>query len=239
MRLAVLSDIHANLEALEAVHRAGEQRGVQRWICLGDIVGYGADPRACVAQVQEWMAGAVLGNHDQAVAGLGNLGYFNAWARRAVEWTAAQLEPAQRQYLAGLPLSLAEGEVLFTHADPGDPEGWGYVLSAREALAALRATAARLCFVGHSHQPLVCAAGAGLLDIGEPIPLKAGERYLVNVGSVGQPRDGNWRACFLVWDQEEDTLEFVRSDYDLHRAQTKILEAGLPPLLAQRLAQGY
>ncbi|MCC7265163.1 MAG: metallophosphoesterase family protein [Candidatus Latescibacteria bacterium] len=239
MRLAVLSDIHANLEALAAVRRAGEQCGVERWVCLGDIVGYGADPQACLAQVQEWMACCVMGNHDQAVAGLGNLGYFNAWARQAAEWTAAQLDPAQRRYLAGLPLSLAEGEVLYTHASPADPGGWGYITSAREARAALRATASRLCFVGHSHQPLVCAAGAGLLDLDRPLALRAGERYLVNVGSVGQPRDGNWRACFLVWDQERDTLEFVRSDYHLHRAQAKILEAGLPPFLAQRLAQGY
>lgn len=237
MRLAVLSDIHANLEALEAVRRAGQDRGVERWVCLGDIVGYGADPRACLEQVQEWIALGVMGNHDQAVAGLGDLGYFNAWARRAVEWTATQLEPAQHQYLAGLPLKMAEGDTLYTHAHPAG--GWGYVLSAREALAALSTTAAQLCFIGHTHQPLVCAAGAGLLATEKPLALKAGERYLVNAGSVGQPRDGNWRACFLVWDQERDTLEFVRSDYDLQKAQAKILAAGLPPFLAQRLAQGY
>jgi diadenosine tetraphosphatase ApaH/serine/threonine PP2A family protein phosphatase len=239
MRLAVLSDIHANLEALEAVRRAGEERGVERWVCLGDVVGYGADPRACLERARQWTAFCLLGNHDQAVAGPGDLEYFNPWARRAAEWTAAQLGPAERRYLAGLPLSAAEGEAFFVHAHPADPGGWGYVLDAREARAALRATAARLCFVGHSHQPLVCAAGAGLLDIAQPLTLRAGERYLVNVGSVGQPRDGNWRACFLVWDQERGTLEFVRSDYDLHRAQAKILAAGLPPFLAQRLAQGY
>lgn len=239
MRLAVLSDIHANLEALEAVHRAGQERGVERWVCLGDIVGYGADPQACLARVRQWMAFCVLGNHDQAVAGLGDLGYFNPWARRAVEWTAAQLRPEQRQYLASLPLSVAEGEALFVHAHPAAPGNWGYVLSAREVSAALEATPARLCFVGHSHQPLACAAGSSLLATEEVIALRPGERYLVNAGSVGQPRDGNWRACFLVWDQGDDTLEFVRSDYDLQKAQAKILAAGLPPFLAGRLAQGH
>lgn len=239
MRLAVLSDIHANLEALEAVRRAGEERGVERWVCLGDIVGYGADPQACLEQVRQWMAFCVMGNHDQAVAGLVDLEYFNHYARRAAEWTAAQLRSEQRQYLAGLPLSVAEGNALYVHAHPADPGGWGYVLSAPEARAALEATPARLCFIGHSHQPLACAAGSGLLAVEDFIALRPGERYLVNVGSVGQPRDGNWQACFLVWDQEDDTLEFVRSDYDLQRAQAKILAAGLPPLLAQRLAQGY
>ncbi|MSR81883.1 MAG: metallophosphoesterase [Candidatus Latescibacteria bacterium] len=238
MRLAVLSDIHANLEALEAVRRAGQERGVERWVCLGDIVGYGADPQACLEQVRQGMAFCVMGNHDQAVAGLGDLEYFNPWARQAVEWTAAQLRPEQRQYLAGLPLSATEGDTLYVHAHPANPGGWGYVLNAPEACTALEATSARLCFIGHSHQPLACTAG-GLLSTEDVIGLRPGERYLVNAGSVGQPRDGNWRACFLVWDQGDNTLEFVRSDYDLQKAQAKILSAGLPPFLAQRLAQGY
>lgn len=239
MRLAVLSDIHANLEALEAVRRAGEERGVERWVCLGDVVGYGADPQACLARVRQWMAFCVMGNHDQAVAGLGDLEYFNPWARWAVEWTAGQLRPEQRQYLAGLPLSMVEDDALYVHAHPANPGGWGYALNEREAQRALEATTARLCFIGHSHQPLVCAAGSGLLVGEDLIALRPGERYLVNAGSVGQPRDGNWWACFLVWDQERDTLEYVRSDYDLQKAQAKILAAGLPPFLAHRLAQGY
>jgi predicted phosphodiesterase len=239
VRLAVLSDIHANLEALDAVRRAGQERRVERWVCLGDVVGYGADPQACLARVRQYMAFCVMGNHDQAVAGLGYLEYFNPWAHRAAAWTATQLRPEQCQYLAGLPLVVAEGDALYVHAHPADPGSWDYILSAKEAGAALESTPARLCFVGHSHQPLVCAAGSGLLDTEEPIALRPGERYLVNAGSVGQPRDGNWQTCFLVWDQEDDTLEFVRSDYDLQKAQAKILAAGLPPFLAQRLAQGY
>ena len=239
MRLAILSDIHANLEALEAVRRAGQERGVERWVCLGDLVGYGAEPQACLEQVRAWMSPVVMGNHDQAVAGLGDLGYFNFWARRAVEWTQSRLDPEQRQYLGSLPLQVAEGEALFVHAHPVDPGGWGYVLSDAEARAALAGTPARWCFVGHSHVPLICAAGRGALAATGLIALQPGERYLINVGSVGQPRDGDWRACFLVWDQEGETMEFVRSEYPLQEAQAKILAAGLPPFLAQRLAQGF
>lgn len=240
MRLAVLSDIHANLEALDAVLDAGRARCVDAWLCLGDIVGYGADPHACLELVRDLTDQVVLGNHDAAAIGLQDLAYFNPYARRAAEWTMEQLSAAERQYLVSLPLVIERGEALFVHAEPRRPGAWGYVFDLAGATAALRATERRFCFVGHSHYPFLCAERDGdlaLLPDGVQ-PLGAETRYLANVGSVGQPRDGDSRACFALWDQEKDTLELVRCPYDVETAQHKIIAAGLPPFLAERLAQG-
>ena len=238
MRLAVLSDIHANREALYAVIDTGRAHGVDAWLCLGDIVGYGADPQACLHRVRELTDAVILGNHDAAAVGLQDLAYFNPHARRAAEWTAEQLDDAERQYLAALPLVLEQGEALFVHAEPSRPTEWGYVVDLADAQRALMAIAQRFCFVGHSHYPLLCAECDGEVKMVAAGPIQTQSRYLANVGSVGQPRDGDPRACFALWDQAADTLELVRCPYDIATAQNKIIAAGLPPFLAERLAQG-
>ncbi|MEE3260038.1 MAG: metallophosphoesterase family protein [Candidatus Latescibacterota bacterium] len=238
MRLAVLSDIHANREALYAVIDTGRAHGVDAWLCLGDIVGYGADPQACLHRVRELTDAVILGNHDAAAVGLQDLAYFNPHARRAAEWTAEQLNDAERQYLAALPLVLEQGEALFVHAEPSRPTEWGYVVDLADAQRALMAIAQRFCFVGHSHYPLLCAECDGEVKMVAAGPIQTQSRYLANVGSVGQPRDGDPRACFALWDQAADTLELVRCPYDIATAQNKIIAAGLPPFLAERLAQG-
>ena len=250
MRLAVLSDIHANREALDAVIDTGRAHGVDAWLCLGDIVGYGADPQACLHRVQELTDAVILGNHDAAAVGLQDLAYFNPYARRAAEWTAEQLDDAERQYLADLPLVLERDEALFVHAEPRRAAEWGYVLDLADAQTALMAIAQRFCFVGHSHTPFLCAVPemgasrsdaaprAGEVELVAAGPIRPDSRYLANVGSVGQPRDGDPRACFALWDQTADTLELMRCPYDIATAQNKIIAAGLPPFLAERLAQG-
>jgi diadenosine tetraphosphatase ApaH/serine/threonine PP2A family protein phosphatase len=248
MRTAIISDVHANLEALQAVCRQGDRLGVDSWVCLGDVVGYGADPAACLARVRALASAVVLGNHDAAVAGLLDTSHFNAFARRAVEWTASRLEADERAWLAALPLTQEHGGALLVHAEPRAPGSWGYVLTEGDAVDALRATAARHCFVGHSHQPFVCAVPAGCtprhgwlqwLPTGPgPVTLEGDHRYLVNVGSVGQPRDGDPRACFVLWDDEQACLQFVRTAYDVAAAQARIVAAGLPAFLAERLASG-
>ncbi len=242
MHTAILSDIHANLEALDAVCRVGDERRIDSWVCLGDIVGYGADPGLCIARTRALTDQVVLGNHDAAATNLLNLQYFNKYARAAALWTAARLSQDERDYLANLPLSRERPEAFYVHAEPRNPGGWGYVNSHSDARAALEAVSTQLCFIGHSHQPFIYVHnGFNLAPIkaSGPVEIKAGQRYLVNIGSIGQPRDGDARSCFLIWDQGVGTLELVRVEYDIPAAQKKIIDAGLPPFLAQRLELGH
>lgn len=243
MRLGLLSDVHANLEALQAVLQSGHQRGVEQWVCLGDVVGYGADPLACIELVREHCQTVLMGNHDAAVAGLMDARAFNAFARIALQWTVEQLPTAERHYLASLPLERAAEAVHCVHAEPHRPAAWSYVVDLHTASEALDHTSAPLCFVGHSHRAFVCArhgectslcaARSGVVELDETA------RYLANVGSVGQPRDGEWRSCYGIWDQEQRALELVRCPYDIESTQQKIRAVGLPNFLADRLAQGH
>ena len=242
MRTAIISDIHGNLEALEAVHRAATERGVDSWACLGDIVGYGADPQPCLQRIRATTAQILRGNHDAAVAGTQSLDGFNPVAREAAIWTAGQLTSTERELLAAFPLKLERDGVLLVHAEPGNPEAWEYVYSAIEARNALAATAARICFVGHTHCPLACVEAGGAVSSVEwsenTIELGDDSRYFFNVGSVGQPRDGDPRACFVLWDADAKTVEFQRVGYDVETAGRKILDADLPRFLADRLVRG-
>lgn len=242
MRTVILSDIHGNLEAFEALCRAAEERRVERWIFLGDVVGYGADPQACLARMRLLGECPLRGNHDAAVAGQEDLAYFNEFAREAILWTKAQLPSDDVDYLGRLPLTWELENCLCVHAEPVEPGAWRYVSDADDADTALRATAARLCFVGHSHRAFACcrtkghtemvAAGTGIVH------MAADGQYLVNVGSVGQPRDGDARACGVLLDDERDLFEFLRIEYDIAAAQAKIEAAGLPYFLAERLQHG-
>ena len=241
MLQGIVSDIHGNLEALTAVWRAGEERGVERWVCLGDTVGYGADPAACLEEVRRRTPQALLGNHDAAVVGRLDPSYFNPLALAAVRWTAAALEAADRSYLAERPLVLEAEGAFFAHASPRRPERWDYVFGSAEAAEAMGASPSRLCFVGHTHSPFIARLGAGVVEAARDsaVELEDGARYLVNVGSVGQPRDGDPRACFALWDSGPDRVELVRVGYDIAAAQAKILAAGLPGRLASRLERGH
>ena len=242
MRTAIISDIHGNLEALDAVLRAATEGGVDSWACLGDTVGYGADPQTCLQRIRATTEEILRGNHDAAVAGIQSLDGFNLVAREAALWTASQLTSIERELLATLPLESEREGVLLVHAEPGNPEAWEYVYSAIEARQALEATGARICFVGHTHCPLACEEAGGAVNTmglsGETIELSDHSRYLFNVGSVGQPRDGDPRACFVLWDADAKTVEFQRVRYDVETARRKILDADLPRFLADRLLSG-
>jgi len=252
MSVAILSDIHGNLEALERCIEVARRRGATSWLCLGDIVGYGADPSACLDRVRQLTDATVRGNHDGAVAGLQDVAYFNSQARQVARWTTALLSDEECAYLAALPLTLAREGGYFVHADPRDPERWAYVETASAAAAAVEVVSTRTCFVGHSHRPFIAAVPASpqsdrpggrgariLASEAGPCRLDVDHRYLVNAGSVGQPRDGDPRACFALWEDEENTVELVRVEYDVAAAQDKIRAAGLPAVLAERLALGY
>tara|TARA_Y100001960_G_C14694941_1_gene838503 strand:+ start:522 stop:1238 length:717 start_codon:yes stop_codon:yes gene_type:complete len=238
VRTAILSDIHGNLEAFEAMHAAIQQRGVERWVFLGNVVGYGADPQACLTLMRQLSECSIKGNHDAAVAGQEDLAYFNSFAREAVEWTNAQLPGEAPDYLAGLPLTLESEDDIYVHAEPSDPGAWSYVLDADDDAKALNATAARCCFVGHIHRAFVCCRGgdhANMLTTGGVVQMEENRRYLVNLGSVGQPRDGDPRACGGDDDDERDLFEFLRIEYDIATARRKIEAAGLPSFLGERL----
>jgi diadenosine tetraphosphatase ApaH/serine/threonine PP2A family protein phosphatase len=240
VRVAVLSDIHANLEALRAVLAdcAGRADAV---LCLGDVVGYGADPEPCIELVAERCHSLVAGNHEYAVADRLDLDWFNPYARAALEWTADRLGDEARAWLAALPLRREFGDATLVHASPAAPDEWDYLVSAEEGYAVFGAFATRLCFVGHSHVPGLWVAGSwGRLwqPRFDEVVLEPGCRYLVNVGSVGQPRDHDPRAAYVLWDDEERRLAIRRVPYDLATAQRKILAAGLPTWLAERLPRG-
>ncbi len=240
MRYAVLSDVHGNLEALDAVlaDAAGRADAV---LCTGDLVGYGADPAACVERLAVRAAVMVAGNHEHGVAGLLDPTWFNPYARAAVEWTRARLDDAHAAFLARLPLAGEVDGATLVHASPREPETWDYLVAAEDGFAALAAVTARLCFVGHSHVPAAWSLGASgsrYLRGAVEVALEPGRRYLVNVGSVGQPRDGDARAAYALWDVDAGWVTVRRVAYDVDRAKRKIVAGGLPRFLSDRLSRG-
>ena len=245
MRVAVLSDIHANQPALEAVLAAVDEAGVEEIWCLGDVVGYGAQPDTCAELVRERCDVCLVGNHDLAVLGGLDISSFSETAAAAVEWTLAAAGKGTLEFLRGLePAGSREGIGLF-HASPRDPI-WEYVLSTDQAEAGLDAQEERIGLIGHSHVSLFFCrpTGAGRGEVqgaqagdGALIGLENGE-WLLNPGSVGQPRDGDPRAAWLELDTEELAASFHRVPYDVALAAETILAAGLPSQLAERLGVG-
>lgn len=216
--------------------------GVDGLLCLGDLVGYGADPGPVVDALAGRGAVVVAGNHDHAAAGLLDLAWFNPYARAAAEWTAGVLAPDQTRYLATLPLTTAAAGATLVHASPRNPADWPYLLSPADGLGAFAAFTTPLCFVGHSHVPTVWTirGDGGLAWRRGParLPLVPGERHLINVGSVGQPRDGDPDAAYALWDQDAAVVVIRRVRYDVGEARRRIHAAGLPAILGDRLVRG-
>ncbi|MGH2437390.1 MAG: metallophosphoesterase family protein [bacterium] len=242
MRYAVISDIHANLEALEVVLADIQTRGPDDVICLGDFVGYGPDPVACVEQVRPRLAGAVVGNHDRAAVGRLDISTFNAYARAAILWTREQLNDDARLFLNELPQELRRPAFLAVHGSPRDPVE-EYIMDAGVAAACFEAAEFRLCLVGHTHVPGVFIhdgerVTASALPADEPLVLRATDRYIINAGSVGQPRDGDPRAAYLWVDEDAGVATLVRLQYPVKKTQEKMVAAGLHAILVERLAYG-
>lgn len=246
MKLALITDIHANREALEAVLEHAAAQGMQQQAFLGDFVGYGADPGWVVDVLREHVAAgawAVGGNHD-AAAVRGPSPQMHAEARQIIGWTHEQLDAAQRDFLAGLPLTRTEGEMLFAHANAHAPAEWAYIDGRSEAMLSLHATRSRIVCCGHMHEPKLyhlsrVGKGAHFTPTpGQPIPLLPLRQWLILPGSTGQPRDGNPAASYAVLDTETEMLTFHRVPYDHELAADKIRRAGLPPRQAERLLHG-
>lgn len=240
MRIAILSDVHGNLEALEAVLADLDRRPPDRVYCLGDFIGYGASPNECLARLRPLIAGAVLGNHDAAAIGRTPIEFFNADAARAAVWSGGRLTADHATYLTALPYAIELDGARLVHATPAEPAEWHYVVSPSDATAEFAAFGEPLCLIGHTHVPGVWSLdGAEVRYSRKPaVVMDRQRRYLVNAGSVGQPRDGDPRAAYLLWEVEERRLSHVRVDYDVEGARRRILAAGLPPFLGDRLLWG-
>jgi diadenosine tetraphosphatase ApaH/serine/threonine PP2A family protein phosphatase len=245
-KTAVITDLHANREAIEAVLEHARAQGIQRWAFLGDFVGYGADPGWVVDRIREMVSNgalAVVGNHDMAVV-KGPTATMRDDARDAISWTRARLNEAQIDFLAELPLTQTVDDQLYVHANAHAPHLWGYIQGRLDAVRSLHATDARYIFCGHVHEPRLYhlsstgKSGEFVPSPGLDIPVPPHRRWLVIPGSAGQPRDGNPAACYAVFDRAAMTLSYHRVPYDHERAAAKIRAADLPQRLAARLGDG-
>lgn len=246
MRLAIFSDIHGNLEALEAFIEDAYECEVDDYICLGDVVGYGAAPAQCMERLNSLPRfSLLLGNHDAAAIWQMSPYQMNAGASKAILWTMDQLSETQTRRLAVLETTLQAHDMLFCHANPYSPQGWHYVTTWFSAMRSFLATRHKVIFVGHTHHPKLVTRSGGLrIHFSDPPPhreivaLKPECRYIVDCGSIGQPRDGNPEAGYVICDTEAPSVAFRRVAYDIEGAARRIRQAGLPRQLAERLFRG-
>ncbi|HAH21119.1 MAG: hypothetical protein A2Y00_00485 [Omnitrophica WOR_2 bacterium GWF2_43_52] len=240
MRYAIFSDIHSNLEAFSAVLDALKQECIERYFCIGDIVGYATNPSECILMVKDLAPVIVAGNHDYGACGKLDLEYFVPRAKEALQWTQGILVKEEFDFLCRLPLVHSEENFVLAHGTLDAPQEFYYLNHFEEADRSFAVLEKQVCFVGHTHRPGVFVERDGEIfhkALGV-LELEAHKRYIVNVGSVGQPRDGDPRACFVVYDADAKTIEVKRVEYNFSLTQKKILKSGLPESLALRLAQG-
>jgi predicted phosphodiesterase len=236
MVYAIISDIHANLEAFETVLKDIKKRPVDRTICLGDLVGYCASPKECLKLAKD-LDVVLMGNHDYAVINTGIAEKFTFHARIAIEWTINHLSITEKQSLSTLPFTHQERNMTFVHATPMDPESWIYIMYLDDAIDAFAFFKTPLCFIGHTHYPVIYADNGNVIK-DEKITFEKNVRYLINVGSVGQPRDTDSRACYVLYDTDQNTLEYVRLEYDIKSAQARMEKVSFPRFLINRLSEG-
>ena len=239
MRFAIFSDIHANLEALEAVLADAHQRKCKHFVCLGDVVGYNANPTECLERVRGLDCPTVKGNHDEQASIFRSSTDFNELAERAIKWTRDQLTEKDKQWLRDLAFQKQVRDFTIVHATLDTPAQWGYVFNNLDAAASFTYQRTTVCFFGHTHVPMVFTRDDGVKrEIVDHVRIEPGRKYFINVGSVGQPRDGNWRAAYCIYDLENNLVQQLRVKYDLATTQKKVIGAGLPRMLAERLAMG-
>ncbi|WP_338690714.1 metallophosphoesterase family protein [Haloferula helveola] len=238
-RIAIFGDIHANLEALQTVLADAKEQGCNDYICMGDIVGYNADPSACLEIVREMNCPTIKGNHDEDASGTHSLDSMNPVAATALEWTREQLTDEQRLWLRRLRMVRQVADFTVVHSTLDQPSNWNYVTNRFDAMSNFSYQFTQVCFHGHTHVPRVYIKDDKVQEIpAESVAIEGGAKYFINVGSVGQPRDGDWRACYAIYDLEHKLVVFRRVEYDIETTQRKIREADLPPMLADRLAEG-
>ena len=248
MKVAVIADIHANLEALEAALIAVERDGIDRIICLGDIVGYGPDPLGCIYRLQEVEALVLMGNHDQAMINPQTIRSFNSNARPSLIYAFECIGEKEKAYLEGLPL-VKEGrdiegvqgmnDVVFAHASPINSAEWEPLFLHASIAKAMDLLERKIAFIGHTHYSGIhCKMRARTLALTSSIVAIGPHQYLVNSGSIGQPRDGNWRASYAIWDVEKNGVELHRVEYPVGRTQEKMHALDFPQFTIDRLSHG-
>ena len=238
--IAILGDIHANIDALNVVLEDCRAQGVTDYLCTGDIVGYNARPHECLEIVRALGCPVVMGNHDHYVSSQQNLEDFNPHAAAVIEWTRNQLTEEELDFLRSIPFVSTKMGITLVHATMDNPEGFGYVFDHLQAEAHFTHQVTPVCFHGHTHCPMIYEKqiGAVYRIDAQDFKMPIGRKYFVNVGSVGQPRDGDPRASYVLYDPKARVVRFRRLEYDVAAAQQKVLEAGLPARLADRLAVG-
>lgn len=239
MKFAILADIHGNLEALQAVLEDARKQGCTHYACIGDVVGYGANPRECLDIIRSMGMPCVKGNHDEYCSIEEDAEGFNPLAAEAVMWTRQQLSEEDRQWLRDLRYVRMVTNFTIVHATLDAPQRWGYVFDKLAAAASFPYQNTPVCFFGHTHVPVAFVRDSVVRGgTYSKFKIEPGKKYFINVGAVGQPRDGNPKAAYVVYDVDEGTVELRRLDYDIATAQKKIRAAGLPERLAERLAYG-
>lgn len=241
MRYAIFSDVHSNLEALEAVIKAYKLESIDKYLCIGDVVGYGTDVKECVKKVKALAGVCVAGNHDWASVNLFSLEHFNPQAKEAVVWTKRYLDEESKYFLEALRLIYKDEDLTLVHGTLDNPQDFKYMVNGYDAWESFQLLKTNVCFIGHTH-----IAGVFKKDKGDnvyymqerEVNVKDGNSYVVNVGSVGQPRDGNPDAGFCVYDTETGTVRIKRVKYDARKTRDKIIKAGLPADLGDRLLIG-
>jgi len=242
MKFAIISDIHGNLEALENVLRDIEKEGAEKIHFLGDAVGYGCSPNECVKLISEHCEIRLLGNHDYAALGLEAVENFNQMAQYSITWTQEKLTKKSSAILADFEMEADFLDYHLVHASPGEPEQWHYILTAGQSKAHFDKFSQSVCFVGHSHIPSIFSMDSeGEIMKSSKMELEkvADRRYIINVGSVGQPRDGDPRACYIIVDTETGKVYYRRVEYDVAAAQEKMKKANMPNFLVERIAIGH
>ena len=241
MRYAIISDIHSNLEALESVLDQIEKEQVDKIFCLGDVVGYGPNPNECIELIRDKCELILTGNHDYACVEPSELYYFNRFAKQAINWSLDHITEENLQFLSKFTFKTTLNNILYTHANPHTPETWEYVLSIDDAIFNFSQFTEHICFIGHSHKPIIYIEDKKqkyTFNEEREIELQPDCRYIINVGSVGQPRDSNPASAFAVVDTSTKNYELIRTGYDVEKTHKKMIAAGLPEFLADRLLIG-
>ncbi len=241
MRYGFFSDVHANLEALKACILDFRAQEIDKLFFLGDVVGYGPNPDECVKLIHGVSEMELMGNHDYAALGLMKTEYFNQYAAQSMGWTKDSLSKKSIEIMSDFELTYQFDDIYMVHSSPRDPENWYYILDMDDAEESFGFFEQRICLVGHTHRPyIVCkypSEGAVLSEQTEEI-LKDDCRYLINIGSVGQPRDGDPRSCYFIYDTETETVKLQRVQYDIRNTQNNMAKLGLPEYLIERLTAG-
>jgi len=241
MRYGIFADVHSNLEALERVLGAYKEESIDKYLCAGDVVGYAANPHECIEKIKTPVMVTVAGNHDWAMVDLFSVDYFNPVARQAILWTRDNLDEETRYFLGSLTLLYKNEDLTLVHGTLHQPGDFNYMADSYAARETFRLLETNVCFLGHSHiAGIFIKYKDGRIDYqaDTPLNLEDGRKYIVNAGSVGQPRDGNPKAAYCIYDTGKKEIQIKRISYDIKAASRKIIDAGLPPFLGERLFLG-